>query len=366
MKVAIMGAGLSGLACAIALEKQGIAADVYEARSRVGDRFVTGEIFMSITTRPVTDCVSYMSNELGISLHPVNMIRTIHIFGPTEYAAIEGRLGHSNIRGRRDNTLEMNLAGELRTPIRFESKATYEDLQQEYSHVVLATGDTEYAHKLRNYDTSLTVSMKGALVSGHFDLQSVYTWLNDDFCPKGYGYLIPMSEEEACVAIAYPEYPPFQALDIHKLFDAFMARVRKDMAQELPLLEEQFEINRYVIGISRSPRIGNTFFVGNNFGSVMPFLGFGQFTSIVTGTYAGWDMAGQGDYEALTRPLRKAFHNSLIIRRAMERIGNDELDAIVRWLASPLGNKLFQSNLDVLKAVSYLLRPWIKIKEPAF
>ena len=38
-----MGAGLSGLSCAIYLEKQGIAPFIFEKRSQIGDRFVNGE-----------------------------------------------------------------------------------------------------------------------------------------------------------------------------------------------------------------------------------------------------------------------------------------------------------------------------------
>jgi flavin-dependent dehydrogenase len=48
MNIAIMGAGLSGLACAITLEKHGITPEIYESRSRVGDRFVNWEVLLSI------------------------------------------------------------------------------------------------------------------------------------------------------------------------------------------------------------------------------------------------------------------------------------------------------------------------------
>jgi flavin-dependent dehydrogenase len=40
MKVAIMGAGISVLSCAITLEKNGIEPVIFEKRSRVGERFV--------------------------------------------------------------------------------------------------------------------------------------------------------------------------------------------------------------------------------------------------------------------------------------------------------------------------------------
>jgi phytoene dehydrogenase-like protein len=45
MKVAIMGDGLSGLACALTLEKRGVKPDVLEKRRIVGDRFTNSGVF---------------------------------------------------------------------------------------------------------------------------------------------------------------------------------------------------------------------------------------------------------------------------------------------------------------------------------
>jgi flavin-dependent dehydrogenase len=48
MEVAIKGAGMSGLSCAITLEKHGIKPTIFEKRNRVGDRFVNGGDTFSI------------------------------------------------------------------------------------------------------------------------------------------------------------------------------------------------------------------------------------------------------------------------------------------------------------------------------
>jgi len=48
MNVAIMGAGLSGLDCAIGLERHGVHPIISEKRSQAGDRFINAELFASI------------------------------------------------------------------------------------------------------------------------------------------------------------------------------------------------------------------------------------------------------------------------------------------------------------------------------
>lgn len=113
-----------------------------------------------------------------------------------------------------------------------------------------------------------------------------------------------------------------------------------------------------IMGICQYPRIDNTFFTGNCFGSIMPFMGFGQFMAMLTGIYAGLDLCGQGNYEELTKPLRKSYENSLVLRRAYEKLDNSRLDSLVRKLNGPWSKLVFNSgHLDVMKVLSYILRP---------
>lgn len=75
-----MGAGLSGLACAITLERNGVTPTIFEKRSKVGDRFVNGEVLLSIFTRPVHDCIASLSEEYGICLKPTSNIQKMEFF----------------------------------------------------------------------------------------------------------------------------------------------------------------------------------------------------------------------------------------------------------------------------------------------
>ena len=144
------------------------------------------------------------------------------------------------------------------------------------------------------------------------------------------------------------------------LWNRFYNRVCSDLGQSLKVTD-QFHIRNYQIGLCKKPRIGNTFFTGNCFGATMPFLGFGQFESMLTGVYAAKDLCGLGDYETLTKPLRKSYHYSLTLRRTMEALDNAAYDFGVSHLNGYLGEKLFQPRRHhPLKLISYLLRPFVK------
>lgn len=363
MKVAIMGAGLSGLACAITLERNGIEPVIFEKRSRVGDRFVNAEALLSIFSRPVQDVIAEFSEEYGLFLHPTASIEQMTIQSKREKAILEGPLGFLNIRGREEDSFEAQLSRQVKSPIHFHSEKTYEQLLADYTHVVMATGDAGYAKKTRNFREDLSVSLMGATVEGQFDRYAVKTWFDYDLAPRGYGYLLPFSEKEANLVIGIPDIPANEGVQLQDLWEPFHQTVRTELGQTLPMTDE-FHITHYLMGICERARIGNTFYVGNCFGSMMPFLGFGQYSALLTGVYAAYDLCGLGKYEELTAPLRQSYEDSLVLRRVMEQLDNADLDRIVRVLDGPLANKLyFAKRINPLKVASYLMRPYVKIKQ---
>lgn len=361
MEIAIMGAGLSGLACAITLEKHGVSPAIFEKRGQVGDRFVNGEVLMSIFSWPVKDCIASLSEDFGIYLKPAAPIQKMLLFSKNERAVIEGHLGFSNIRGREQDSFEAQLEKQVQSPIHYHSKYTYEELASKFSHVILAAGDGAYAKETGNFREDLTVSIKGTTVEGDFDRYTVMAWLDYDFAPYGYGFVIPFSKKEATVSLAIPDYHGANR-SIGGYWKIFYEKVCRQLNQDLKITDH-FQITGYPIGICRSGRVGNTFYVGNCFGTMMPFMGFGQYTALLSGVYAAYDLLGLGNYEELMKPLRQSYENSLVLRRAMEQLTNDGIDRIVRAMQGYWGEKLFRTKaVNPLKLASYLLRPYIKFK----
>ncbi|MBM7615259.1 NAD(P)/FAD-dependent oxidoreductase [Alkaliphilus hydrothermalis] len=361
MKVAIMGAGLSGIACGITLEREGIPFDIYEKRSQVDDRFVNGEIFLNILNLPKKDCIHYMTEEWGINLKPAGHIKELVLYSENEKAVIQGgNIGFNVVRGRHQQSIANQMRSQLKTPIQFNSKHTYEELLDKYTHVVLATGDGDYSKRLGNYQEDLTVTLNGLILRGEFDRYTTMAWLDNTIAPKGYCYFIPLSSTEANLVVAYPDYPDSQAYDSNVLVEKLHSKLKEELQQPLEVLD-QFQITKYIIGICKTPRIGNTFFVGNCFGAIMPFLGFGQFTAIMTGVYAAEDIGGKGKYAELVKDLKRSYEDSLVLRRGMEGLDNSQFDFIVRHLKGETGNKILNSSkIDIMKFASTLLKPFVK------
>ncbi|WP_439646629.1 NAD(P)/FAD-dependent oxidoreductase [Piscibacillus salipiscarius] len=279
---------------------------------------------MSIFERPVHDCIETLSEEYGIYLKPTSHIQSMEIFSKNEKAVIEGPLGFTNIRGREQDSFDSQLARQTKSTIHYHSEYTYEELLSKHSHVVMATGDGEYAKKTKNYREDLTVTIKGAIIEGSFDPYLVKAWLNYDIAPFGYCYFIPLSDHEANISLAIPDLPENANVNLDSLWDLFYEKVRAEFNQKIRITD-QFQITRYPMGICRSARIGNTFYVGNCFGTMMPFMGFGQYASILSGVYAAYDLCGLGKYEELMKPLRRSYEDSLILRRSMEQLSNKKI-----------------------------------------
>jgi flavin-dependent dehydrogenase len=354
INVAVMGAGLSGLTCAIIMEKHGLKPTIYENRSEAGDRFVNCEIMLSALTKPIDDTIKFLAEEYEIYLQPQHNIQKLILYSEKEKAEIEGQLGFTNMRGRHDNSFEKQLARQVNSKIIYNSNLTYEELTSKHSHVILATGDAAYASKIQDYRKDLTVTLKGAIIKGKFDPYTVYAWLNNKLAPKGYGYLIPISHTKANIVIGFPEYPETIKFDINKLWANFAKDVSQKLNQKITITDH-FEVNNYIIGVCEKPRIGNTFFVGNNFGSIMPFLGFGQFAAIMSGVFAGYDLCGKGDYIKLTKTLRESYQESLVLRNTLEKMDNHKYDFLIKNLNYSFTKQVFTGKRNYLKAISKIL-----------
>ncbi|MFC7322566.1 NAD(P)-binding protein [Halobacillus campisalis] len=358
MNIAIMGAGLSGLACALTLEKYGYEADIFERRGMVGDRFVIAEAMFSMFHTPYDDAIKFLSETHDIHLKPSSNIQKIYVHSEKETSYVEGHLGFVNMRGKHSESFEKQMAVQLKGNIKFNQEVTYDEISKEYTHVVMSTGDALDTKKLQTYDTAFKASFKGAVVKGDFNQTEAHSFFNYEYAPKGMGYILSHSDREASIVLVYPQYSENKDLDKEQLWQKFLADCTKRLDQEFTLVNE-YSLEDYRIGKTETPRIGNTFFVGNCWGSITPVFGFGQFESILTGIYAAHDIVGIGNYEKLVQPLYQSYHDSLTLRRMMEKFDNKQLDRITKALDNKLVEELITNkNINALKILSKIVHPF--------
>lgn len=358
MKIAIMGAGLSGLSCALTLEKYGYQADIFERRAMVGDRFVIAEAMFSLFHTPYDDAVKYLSENHEIHLKPTTNIQKVHIYSENEHSFIDGHLGFTNMRGKHPEAYENQLANQLKGEIQFNKNVSYKDISKEYTHVVLATGDALDTKKIQPFDVAFKASFKGAVIKGDFNQTEVYTFFNNNFAPKGMAYILPHSDREASLVLVYPQYPENETSDKEELWEKCFSECCRRLDQDFKVLSE-YSIKDYRIGKIQTSRIGNTFIVGNCWGAITPMIGFGQFESMLTGIYAAHDIVGVGDYEKLVQPLSKSYHDSLTLRRTLEKLGNKKLDLLTKSLSNELIESFVTSKkINAMKILSRIIHPY--------
>ncbi|MHB1393946.1 MAG: NAD(P)/FAD-dependent oxidoreductase [Clostridia bacterium] len=358
MKVAILGAGLSGLSCAKYLEDNNIEPFIFEKRERVGERFPNMEAVMQLVHRPIKDPVIYLNKKYNMNLMPAGLVHTLEIYSPNHKAVFTGyNLGYTTIRGHDDRSWERQLARQVRAKIHFNSTVTWQELEKDFDRIVIATGDPTISRELKVWRTDTEAFLKGCIVKGKFDMGVSKIWLKTKMSKNCMVYFAPFDEKEASYCtVAIPSS--------QEELDVLWSRTIEELKFE-PVPQTEFKFEEYKMGRVSTRQIGKKLLAGAAGGFVLPFLGFGQIPSILSGIQAAESIITGKDYNKLTSWFDKRYENSLILRNYVNNMDNEGFDRLVSFLNLPMvSNLLANTNLPVIgmsaKAVSsrnFIKRP---------
>lgn len=355
LKVAVVGAGPSGLACALELERWGIKPVVYERCHRVGHPAEMVHAFLHLAYRPVTDQLAYLAEKCHLPLMPLNILHTIHMHSCSHRTVLHSRrFGYLIARGRQPCSLERQLAARLRSPILLETPADALTLSRHFDAVVAATGNSSIARALGYWQELSNVTVKGAVVLGRFDPTALHIFFDTTYAGKGFGYLAPFDRGRACLLLSVGGIGGNEMDDHWEMF----LEAEKLHYPVVEIFEQQFHAGR----VTRQ-RQDNIFLVGNSGGFTDNLLGLGLFSGLISGVLAARAIAFDLDYEALVKPLLRHIDRLNDLRLALDHLDNRGLNRLVCFLGLPgVKHLIYNSSFDIVRRSHRLIErlPWLQ------
>lgn len=331
MKIAIIGAGISGLACALECEKLGVIPDVYERDYSVGWAWLSVNYWPNVTLRYMSsDPVNYIKKYYDIDITPINECKTIILKSPEQEIKVHGKLGYFITRGKGDESNEHQFLRKLKkgTAVHYNSRMDFKELSAKYDYVVVATGRDSEARELGVWEDEGIMRIFGGIALGSFHDETAVLYLNTDYAGTGYARITPFSPTQAIVGLYDDSHDEF---DKCKLFEKFLKYEKLDTLEFL----YKFSVPPFTTGRVKKFKVGNILLVGRSAGLTDRFLGVGGPEAIVSGVLAARAMILNKDYDEMLNPLQKHVENISAFRKVIEKFDNKDFDKLLSILGTP-------------------------------
>lgn len=362
MKVAILGAGVSGLSGGIYLEKNGIIPDIYEQNSFIADHYShVGVLFdmayRGITTQPLR----YINKLLSVEISPLEKITNLVIYSKNSRATISNEtIGNSFIMGQEPTSINNQLLNNIKkSKIIFEQRQSIEDLSKKYDYVIVGTGSRSedyIADKyLKDWKQYLVAYTRIAKLYGSFKTNTVIVWGNKEILRNGYAFIAPFSPKIASLYVTIPHLKNWDEFDY----------CWKEFFKQERILEKTTLLGTYqrthVAASSSSKRWKNCLFAGDQGGFLDPFLGLGAATAITTGVMAAKAIVKNRNYDELVQKYKKVIDVMSDLRNFYDNIDDDTFDTIVKYEDNPFLKKIvYGTSINWLKYGSITVSPFVK------
>ncbi len=334
MKVAIIGAGLAGLACGHELLRNGIIPDIFEENDYVGEVLDFPVINIRLFNSLVFNPFKYLSQNFQINITPHYKLTELVTVTPTRTHIIQGNLGTILRRGIDDDTLANQILKDINIQIQYNTPVNFEDIQDRYDHVVISTGNLIAAKKLNVFKPLFDAYVRIATLKGSFRTNAITIWLNTKYARHGFAYCVPNSESEAYLILIvtnanYDEFEYFWNLFIKD-------NIRDQIVNAKDL--------RHSVGVVEPVKVGNLYLAGFSGGFIDSFIGFGAMQSILSGAAAGYCISHNKDYPAYIKKIVDSNMKKYEFRKAFDRLDNKALDRTTRFVTLPGVRQLIYNN----------------------
>lgn len=340
MKVAIIGSGISGLACAHELKRHGIIPTVFEKKAYIGEVLELPAIQLDIFDTAVKNPVKYLNKKFGIDITPHYEVNEIVMVSPTKTHTVKGRMGTVILRGREKGflTIQLKEATEISTTV--NTFAKIEEIKNEFDHIFIGTGTLEIPMQMNLASVQFDAQVRIASVLGDFKTNSIKLWMNTKYAKHGYAYLVANYYNSACLVLAVDN---IKANELDYYWNEFLSteNINYDIIETKDL--------RHIIGSVNPVHVDNLYFIGNSGGFLDSMLGFGAMSAMISGATAANCMINGLDYNVAMKKTRKDIMAKYEFRKMFNTFDNDAMDLFCSVENLPVLKQFIFSN-PLLKA----------------
>lgn len=335
MRVAIIGAGLSGLSCAFELKKHDIVPTIFEQSSQIGDDLCTVCIKLRVFNRWISDPLKKLSELYGLNIKPLSHINSIEIKTPTRSLNVRGNHGYIIKRGIEPDSIENQITAQAEVQVQCGKAANIDEVRNDFDYAVVATGNNTIAKELGVWVNTFTAQARYVTVAGDFKTDKSVIWFNTKYAKNGFCYLIPKTSKQAVIVLVV------NGINQNEL-DYYWKEFLMTERIEYPILESKD--TEHSCGFLKQYNVGNVYFVGNTAGLTDDFIGFGAINSIESGILAARSIAKKLNYEKQLKPIIENMVKLHEYRTALNTLDNTNLDTILTIINLPVLKQLVYNN----------------------
>lgn len=353
MRIAIIGAGMAGLACARECERLGVLPDVFERDSFPGWIWPSVGLWLNVLQKQMGgDIRDYLKEYYSIDLKPIAECKCIIMKSPGKEIKIKGKLGYFFARGKiAEDSVEKQLLRDLRqTALHFNRPSDYKELSQKYDYIVVANGKDTAAKEMDIWEEYGQVYIRGAVAMGSFETDTTKIYWNTGYAGHGYARVTPFSPTHAIVGLYNIGAGMFE---MDRLFTKFIEE------EGLAHLEYIYKLDvpAFSTGRVKKFRVGNVLLAGRAAGLTERLMGAGGAASIISGVLAARAMIKDMDYDSLLKPMQYHIENISALRKPLEGLDNNDFDSLLGLLGTPgVKQAVYNSPVDFMNILGGVLR----------